>query len=553
MKVRYLLLPLIIMFFISCSDDKEVKSSLLNDKALASQVFSLSIDRDTVLVTKNGCVIKIPKGSIESSSNNVKLEIKEALTNTDMVLAGLTTMSGSQALSSGGMIYFNAAEGYKIEIKKQIEVLVPARTYNRDMQVYKGDSVNGKLNWTDPEPLPQDELTTIIDSGKLIFNRNCASCHKIFEPFTAPALFGITDRKSREWLHVYTIHNQEFLAGSRIKRPSLPSGITDSAQLGYWYDHLYSSNEAAKAALYHRCMRQQWKPLEMTSFHLSREEVDAIYAYIKSESDKRPELKSNPLSTCCDSCVEYTIDKRASEERREEFRRSNGQFYSFERETPIPPSSNTPPANPVNNDPAPLPPPYSKVTPTYVQATYYTINIKATGWYNIDILMKEINGCVESELFVRLQGSYNLDVNINLIIPEYKVFVQGGKLKDKTRYGFDEENGKITLPQNVLAHVIAFVEKEDKLLFAKNTFNTKTNQTIELVFSEITKQQLKKEIFALKLDDVKAEVKDSKNAEQIRDIDKKLKDNEKLKPKNCDCDLLDVNTQEIPVAINPPK
>ena len=89
-----------------------------------------------------------------------------------------------------------------------------------------------------------------------------------------------------------------------------------------------------------------------------------------------------------------------------------------------------------------------------------------------------------------------------------------------------------------MAYIIAFVEKDDKLLFAKKSFNTQTNQTIELVFSEISRQQLKQEIIALKLDDVKTEINDSKNAQQIRVIDKKIKDAEKLKPKNCDCDGL---------------
>ena len=55
---------------------------------------------------------------------------------------------------------------------------------------------------------------------------------------------------------------------------------------------------------------------------------------------------------------------------------------------------------------------------------------------------------------------------------------------------------------------------------------------------KISKQQLKAEITALKLDNVEAEVKDSKNAAEIRAIDKKINAAESIKPKNCNCDFL---------------
>jgi hypothetical protein len=222
-------------------------------------------------------------------------------------------------------------------------------------------------------------------------------------------------------------------------------------------------------------------------------------------------------------------------QQREKLKAGNEEFFTLDRVITVPPQDTTT----YEEDTTVLPPPpYTKVSPTQVRATYYTINIKTVGWYNIDILMKDYNGCVESELFVRLQGNYNLDVNINLIIPQYKVFIEGGKLKDSVQYGFDENDGSIKLPQDAIAYIIAFAEKDDKLIFAKKEFNTKTKQIIELSFSEISKQQLKDEIIDLKLDNVETEIKDSKNAGEIRAIDKELKKSENLKPKNCNCDFL---------------
>jgi hypothetical protein len=56
-----------------------------------------------------------------------------------------------------------------------------------------------------------------------------------------------------------------------------------------------------------------------------------------------------------------------------------------------------------------------RVMPVYAKATYYTMSIRAMGWYNIDILMNDIKDNTRSELFVRIQGSYKIDVNIVLV------------------------------------------------------------------------------------------------------------------------------------------
>ncbi len=528
------------LFMYSCTSDKPAAiAGLLNEKNLASQFFNVNTEADTTLLTKNGCIIKIPKGAVASSSSTVKLEIKEALSNTDIVLAGLSTMSGQQSLSSGGMIYFNAASGYNIEIKKQIEVLVPTKNYNRDMQIFKGDTVNGKIDWRAPEALPQDSTTNKVDIGKALFMSNCSSCHKVYEDFTGPALYGITDRKNWDWVYGFTLHNSYLFKATDCAEGegsflslATDSIQTDSIQAKYRGEHKIQLSEMEKACLYHQCQRKKFGA-EMTAFNLSENDVKNIYAYVKSESDKRPELKDKFAKNCCDSCVDYIQANLGLLQQREKLKIDNGSFFTLDTEIPVPPAA-------IENYELDTTTwqPSTKVSPTSVKATYYTINIKAVGWYNIDILMKEQTGSVQSELFVRLQGSYDIDVNINLIIPQYKVFVEGGKLNNGKQYGFDEIDGKIMLPQNSKAYIIAFAEKGDKLIFAKREFNTQTKQTIELFFTEISKQQLKTEITSLKLDNLEADVKDSKNAAEIKTIDTELKKAEKLKPKNCNCDFL---------------
>ncbi len=134
MKLSRLILCACIVIHFACNTDKKA-SSVLNTDALTVQTFGININRDTTLVTKGNCIIKIPAGSIQSDQADLKLEVKEALSNEDIVLAGLTTMSGDTMLSSGGMLKVAPAAGYKAVITKNITALVPAKDYNPDMHV----------------------------------------------------------------------------------------------------------------------------------------------------------------------------------------------------------------------------------------------------------------------------------------------------------------------------------------------------------------------------------------------------------------------------------
>lgn len=54
--------------------------------------------------------------------------------------------------------------------------------------------------------LPTDQAS--IDAGAKLFKMNCKSCHKIDKPATGPALKGVTERQSLEWLMTW-IKNPE--------------------------------------------------------------------------------------------------------------------------------------------------------------------------------------------------------------------------------------------------------------------------------------------------------------------------------------------------------
>ncbi len=511
---RYLLLIIAITIFLcSCNNNKKGISNFLNQENLATQTFSLNINRDTTLVTKSNCIIKIPRGSLESDSQNIKLEIKEALNNTDIVLAGLTTLSGKQALSSGGMMYVNAASGYKVSIKKELKVLIPTKDYKADMNVFKGVDSAGKINWTEPEPLPKDSFQLNIEAGKQLFKSYCANCHKPGSDYTGPALAGITKRSKLQWIYHF-IRN--------------PAGMNE-------YD--------AQAKL----VCDRWRPTIMTAFTgLTNTDINNILAYVETSADKNWKAPAKYFAKdttdekeflCVDSCYKYQEALWDIASKKSDLESTTEDFFTLDREVTFPPTqfAASPDTGAVFLAPIDS---AEKVQPTSVKATFYTVNIKTFGWYNIDILLKERSNCSPSELFVRLQGNYEAEFNVLLIVPSVKAFLEGGKLNDGKLYGFDETNGKIPLPQNAPCIVLAFAEVDGKLVFGKTDFFVAATQTINITLYETTKEGMQKQIELLRLDGIDTEVKDSKNADKIRTIEKISTEAEKLKPKNCNCEPL---------------
>src|SRR5579859_6982625 len=95
------------------------KSSLSSEDKLSSIFFTIDPTHDTSLITPKGAKMAIAAGSFEGTGP-VRLEVKEAYTIGDILAGGLVTTSKGQLLSSGGMIYINAADGKAVKIGKPI-------------------------------------------------------------------------------------------------------------------------------------------------------------------------------------------------------------------------------------------------------------------------------------------------------------------------------------------------------------------------------------------------------------------------------------------------
>jgi hypothetical protein len=508
---------------ISCNISNN-SNKLLNTDNLPLQEYTIDITRDTTLVTKNGALLKIPKGSlVTDKGNTVALEIKEAYSLQQMIEAGLTTQSNGEPLSSGGMIYINAAAGQNVTITQPIKVAVPSGSLIKGMQLFKGEKdENGNINWKDPAKLPENQQLNSIDQGQTLFQSKCASCHGIGKDGTGPDLAHFMKRfPNIEEGGDYRYYEHGFFQDKEFD-------LEKSGDRIYYYDHFhgYDLYKHYKCNLVRR-YGGAIGPTMIAKDTIKGYELLGIYRYIQNESDRRnlPLPAHAYLYDCADSCAMYKkaiaelqSKKETARSKKKELIEDNGSLVE-EKKEPNPPA--------IINDPIGPPSPVDyeeKVSPENYEAEYYQFTIESFGWFNIDILLKGINDVEESELFVRITGQYREKIKIYLIIPSEKVYAEGGPAeRNRDEFAFYLKNGKIMLPQNVKAYIMAVTETEESIAFALKEFNTTLKQEFNISLNQSTKEAFSAAINGISMDQITIKVADAKNAGEIRKTNSDLK------------------------------
>lgn len=512
--------PLILFaFLILTSCTSPAFNKILNTDNLPLQEYTIDITKDTVLVTKNGALLKIPKGSLAANGNTVTLEIKEAYSLEQMIQGGLVTQANGEPLSSGGMIYINAKGGQDVKITQAIRVAMPSDYLAEGMQLFKGQKdKNGNINWTEPAALPENKQLISIQRGQQLFQSKCASCHAIGKDLSGPDLAHFPKR--------FTGEEESFRK--------------------YHYHYLNQAG-SDRCDLYSYNLKNRYGSLGTPFPDLSDSNLDDIYRYVQNESDKAnlPLPSHAYLNGCVDSCyryqeMRYRLDKMKenAKSRRENLKNKNGSLVIEKKESASPPPANEPigPPPPIDFD--------ERVSPQYYGAEYYQFTIESFGWFNIDILLKGVNGVEESELFVRITGEYREKIKVYLIIPSVKVYVEGGPAeRNKEEFAFYLKNGKIMLPQNEKAWIMAVTETEGTIAFALQEFTTTLKQELDISLNKSSREAFNTAIRQVSINGMSISAAGSKNTAEIRktdaelkSIEQELKNAENLKPKNCDCD-----------------
>lgn len=556
MRKLLFFIPVAAIIYFSCNTSNTTPVlNLLKTDSLPVQNFVIDINTDTLLHTSNGTWIKIDKGTFSSSNGKVALEIKEALSMQQIIKAGLVTAAGGQALSSGGMICINPAAGQNVTINKPFKVAVPTTAFDKNMQLYKGKiSPDGTVDWKDPKAVDESSQMTALEKGEMLFQQKCASCHGIGKEGSGPDLAHVWKRAQRFWGGEGSYgFGPEFLDHQFKKRHvsyDTSYGETDSGMPAYVDSFVHPAHPYA-CNLINLFNNQE---IELSA-DVNKNKADwfKIYQYIENESDRQnlPYPRHAYLDSCIDSCRLYEMAKSNLNKKRllelikrERFIEENGQLVERKPDPAWGVNNNLPPAGFTKNE---------KVEPNDYPATYYQFTIETFGWFNIDMLLAKKDGVAESELFVRVVGTIREKIKIYLIIPSAKVLGEGGPAeKDKELYAFFYKTGSIPLPQNVKAYILAVTETGKSIAYGLKEFTTQTKQQFDISLNESTKQEFDKAIESIGADKLSITVSDSKNADSIRVVDKKikeleegLKNAEKLKPTRCDCECGQPNTAPV--------
>lgn len=452
---------------IICSACNNKATSILKTSNLESSFISIDADSGYTLKTGKGSIIKISAETfVVDDGQKVDIEIKEAFTMQDILLAGLTTESNGRPLKSGGMIYFNATSGgNQLDINKPIGISIPSETYDSNMQLFKGEiKDDSSINWVDPVSLDTTPVANIILTGERLFKNNCASCHKVFNLFTGPAMGGTIERMpNKQWLY-------DFIASP--------------------------AKMIAKKDPYALQLYNKWKPTVMTAFpQLGKEGVDAIYAYVENEVRLNP---NRPIDTI------PSIENNSTSE----IDCGNDTIFISKQE-----NSNT--INVIENtttDPIVQPNEIKKASEMeglrngFTDGGYttgmYDFTIQTMGWYNIDAYVEGYEGSTEVELTVKLNNSNNSDMNLYLFCPSRKMLSVGMPASGNV-FSFKKINDKIPLFLNDDAIIVAFGSSKTTMYYGTAAFKVAKSQQFTINLKETTKEEINSFIIKNNIDGIK--------------------------------------------------
>ncbi len=488
MQRTNVLVSLLLFLLFSCNNNK-LGQSILTTHNLKSTFITLISDSAYTLKTPKGAIIKIDAKSFAvSSKTKVLLEIKEASTLQDILLAGLTTESNGKPLKSGGMIYINAtADGKAIALLQTIKIAIPTEVYDNKMQLFKGDILaDSSINWVNPQPLDTGLTIQKLQEGRALFMANCASCHKPNQEFVAPMLAGSRERApDKDWPYRFTINTTKMI----------------------------------EQDAYAKQLKNKYTSIMASFPNLSRENVNAILDYCDNEAALNPFIlpetqfpitvdEQKPKIPCGYDTIYYA--------------KPDTEIIILPTDTAVVKTS-TKGDKETAETAAPLQKgvttPVAPLTFTYQSNTtgMYNIAIKVFGWYNIDAFVDAYTGLTDVRLKAQIQ--FESEMTVYLLCPDKKLLTEATK-ENTTTYIFNKNNGTIPLFLNDKAVILAFGSKGEKIFYGTASFNIKSAQTITIAVKETTEAELQSFIKENKIDGI--------------EIDLNKKEDFKIKEKPCD-------------------
>jgi len=470
---------LLVLF--SCTADKE-QMNLFNATNLSSFYITIDPAKDVVFNTPKGAAIKIRKGTFNEA---VELEIKEVYTMKDILLAGLTTQSNGQPMTSGGMIYINTKDKRDIKPNQPISVAMPTSYVNEGMKLFKGEEqADGSINWVNPDTLPSTQYTNMIKEGRLLFQQNCQTCHSLDRNLTGPSLRGFADRQP--WRNRQNVYNW-------IHNPASFMAKDD-----------YTQN-----------LKQRYGVIMQAFPELTNQSIDAMIAYVKN-AQYNPNTNEGAVIRAKDSVSGVSRHYSADEEMLPVEKLCPDTTY-YPKDTDL---SDTIPFQPVDTtifsvDTVPT----ISVDTVTLDVEYdlvpdgaYQFNINELGWYNIDALLKDIDNTVQCELKAQVKANGAIiPAQVYLFLPRHKVLHYGTPKKDGI-YIFEASDGKMPLYLGAEAFILAIGNQKEQLYVGTASFHVKPSQQVTIELKPSSDEELLKTVKNGQLEGISLDIQKQKMA-----------------------------------------
>lgn len=337
------------------------------------------------------------------------------------------------------------------------------------MKLFSGEeNNNGDVNWVDPQPLVNDSASNkiCIEGGKMMFLQNCASCHAVTKQLTGPALAGADRRITREM----------------------------------YYEMIANPAKAARKYKYFTNQLKSYNGVMMTAFPgLIRKDIDCIIEYIK-EAEQKPIISQTPPDTTKNEIwtpekdKEFTITNPCGYDTiyiDTAFQRIVGNAMSRLDTIPFDTFDLS-----VLND--------SIIADTAVILVQepYEFKINTLGWYNIDVLMKDLDGTVPVEITATTDFPDKPSVDARIYMPEKKISLEGKYKEDDNQFYFGYGQGKIPMFKGDKAIVFAIAKIDEQLFYSVQEIIIKESQAIYLNFKKTTQDELDKAFEKINLDNI---------------------------------------------------
>lgn len=136
------------------------------------QTFRFDSRKGSTITGDQGMLIIVPAEAFTDKEGNtltgaVEFRLVEALDIADMVLYKLQTVSDGAQLESGGMFYIEATvngQEATVNPNRPLYIEIPTSELKAGMLGFRGEVVNGKINWVDPKPLQKYLVQIPLDS-----------------------------------------------------------------------------------------------------------------------------------------------------------------------------------------------------------------------------------------------------------------------------------------------------------------------------------------------------------------------------------------------------